>query len=189
MPFLFFFFFAGTAWGLGKVLLRSRKSEVCVDAPSWDGWEWQGWICPSQPSLTHLGLTPGHPRVELAPSFPPWSCRKRCLGATQSLCSREKRVWEQLPQVRDHWAPSDLWLVNHCRVLAGITGVNKEHFSGLVWISWKWELLSKASQPLLPFAWEVWGMNIDISNGFGINEHAHSCHNDPQISQNRLERE
>lgn len=56
-------------------------------------------------------------------------------------------------------------------IAAGIAGVNKEHFSVQVWISWKWELLSKASQPLLPFAWEVWGMNIDISDGFGINEH------------------
>lgn len=68
----------------------------------------------------HLALTLGHARRELPPSFPPWGCRKRGLGATQSLCPREKRIWEQLPQSGDPWAPSDLWLVHHCRVLAGI---------------------------------------------------------------------
>lgn len=108
------------------------------------------------PTLPCLQDTPGksyHP-----PSFTPWGCRKRCLGATQPLCSREKRIWKQLPQVRDHWAPSDLWLINHCRVLARITGVNKEHFCVQVWISWKWDCSLKPASPcfLLSGKFRVW---------------------------------
>lgn len=159
---MIFFFFASAPWGVGKVLLRSRKSKVCVDAASQDGWEWQGWIFPTLPRLQDTPGRSSHP-----PSLP-GAVGKGVLDPLSHFVPEKKRIWEQLPQFQVHWAPSDLWLVNHCRVLAGITGVNKEHFCVQVWLSWKWELLSETGQPLLPFTWEFWGVDTDIFNGLGL---------------------
>lgn len=117
------------------------------------------------PTLPWLQDTPGK---NSHPTSLPGAVGKGVLEPPIHFVPEKKRIWEQLPQFQVHWAPSELWLINHCRVLAGITGVNKEHFCVQVWLSWKWDLLSKTIQPLLPFTWEIWGVDIDISHGLEL---------------------